>query len=144
MAITPGQAPGPFQLNLGAMQSNLSNTLNPGMLGNKSINPMDAVLQAGNQSKLGLQNSIANSRMQNIDLQGKEQALQQQEEQYKQDQQQPGLTDILGLLGSGIGAIKGIDSADQLKQLTSGMSPQQFQQMQDTMLNNPMTQYFGG
>ena len=95
--IQVGKAPGSTQVNLGQMQSNLSNVLQPGMLGNNVANPMTDIINAGGNAGLGYQNAIANSRMQDIALQAQEQALQQAEQQWKYQQQQPGLLDYLGL-----------------------------------------------
>jgi hypothetical protein len=106
--ITPGQAPGNNQVNLGNIQTGLKNTLAPGMLGNNIQNPMDQIIQAGGQSQMGIQNAMANSRMQDMILQAKMQELQQQKEQYEQNQQQPGILDFLGLGASGAGLLSSL------------------------------------
>lgn len=119
--ITPGQTPGNNQVDLGKMTGNLNTVLRPGMLGNNVDNPMSAINDIAGQSKMGLMTAMANSRMQDMGLQQKLQQLQQQEKQYEMDQQKPGVTDFLGTLLSGYGAIKGKDSQNSLmNQLKSG------------------------
>ena len=105
--ITLGQGPGSNQVNLAQMRANANSVMAPGMLGNKVNNPMSDVIATGGDAGLGYQNAIANSRMMNLALQAKQQALQQEMQKYEQNQQKPGLLDFLGLGISGLGAAKG-------------------------------------
>jgi hypothetical protein len=111
---TVGQAPGQNQVNLGAMTGNLQNLLQSGDLGNNTPNPMTDIISNGGQSQLGYQNAMANSRMANTGLQSLQDQLAQEEQDWKQQQQQPGLLDFLGLGASaGNTARNIINSADQ-------------------------------
>ena len=94
---TVGQAPGQNQVNLGAMQGNLANLLGSGNLGNNTANPMTSIIADKGQSQLGYQNAIANSRMADTGLKSEEQALQQAQQAWETQQQQPGIMDYLAL-----------------------------------------------
>lgn len=114
--VIPGQAPGNNQVNLGALQGNVNGLVQAGSLGNQAVNPMTGVIAAGGKDALGYQNGIANSRLQDLQLQQQMQALQQMEQQYEQAQKQPGALDFLGLGISGANAITGLDQKNALMQ----------------------------
>lgn len=106
--IVPGQSPGNNQVNLDQMRTGLSNILAPGMLGNNVANPMTDIIAKSGNAGLGYQNAIANSRMEDIALQAQMQQLQQAEQQYALQQQQPGMVDYLSTGLSGLGTLEGM------------------------------------
>jgi hypothetical protein len=109
-----GKAPSATQVDLAPGRNAMNALFGQVALGNNRVNPMAGVLKNAGDASLGYQNAIANSRMASLGLKGQEDALAQAEKDYQYQQQQPGLTDILGSLGSGAYAIgSGIDNLDQ-------------------------------
>lgn len=140
--ITPGQAPAATQVNLGAFTGPLNNELQAGQLrGGPAYTGTSGALGKGN---LGMINGIANSRMLQVALQQKMDALKQQEQQDQFNSNQPGIMDFLGLGVSGAGAVSGINAKNNMAKLMQQMTPQDQMAQWGDMLNNPMTDYFTG